>query len=82
MYKITHNLIAIPISDFLIPIVRPFRHYHLLSYKLITATTVYYKFSFFPRAVLQWNNFSLETVACPTLEQFNQAVCKIDHVSP
>ena len=37
MYKITHNLIAIPISDFLIPLVRPSRHYHLLSYRLITA---------------------------------------------
>ena len=27
MYKITHNLIAIPNSDFLIPLVRPSRHY-------------------------------------------------------
>ena len=33
MYNITHNLIAIPISDFLIPLVRP--------YRLITATTDY-----------------------------------------
>ena len=39
MYKITHNLIAIPISDFLIPLIRPSRHYHTLSYRLITATT-------------------------------------------
>jgi len=82
MYKITHNLIAIPISNFLIPLVRPSRHYHPLSYRLTTATTDYYKFSFFPRAVFHWNNLPLETVACSTLEQFNQTVCKIDHVSP
>ena len=82
MYKITHNLIAIPISDFLIPLVRPSQHYHPLSYRLITATTDYYKFSFFQRAVFYWNNLPLETVACSTLEQFNQAVCKIYHVSP
>ena len=44
--------------------------------------TDYYNFSFFLRAVFQSNNLSLETVACPTLEQFNQSVCKIDHVSP
>ena len=62
MYKITHNLIAIPISDFLIPLARPSWHYHPLSYRLITV--------FF------------QTVAYSTLEQFNQAVCKIDHVSP
>ena len=81
MYNITHNLIAIPISDFRIPLVRPSRHYHPLSHRLITATTDYYKFSFFPRAVFHWNNPPLKTVACSTLKQFNQAVCKIDHVS-
>jgi len=73
-----HSLpVWIPISDFLIPLVRPSRHYHLLSYRLITATTDYYNFSFFPRAVFHWNNLPLETVA--TLEQFNQAVSENHH---
>ena len=76
MYKITHNLIAIAISDFLIPFVRPSRHYHPLTYRLITATTDYYNCSFFPRAVFHWNNLPLETVA---LEQFNQAVSTSHH---
>ena len=80
MYTITRNLIAIPISDFLIPLVRPSWHYHPLSYRLITATTDYYNFSFYPRPVFHWSNLPLETVAYSTLEQFNQAVCKIDHV--
>jgi len=44
VYKITYNLIAIPISDFLIPLVRPSRHYHPLSYRLITARNDYYKY--------------------------------------
>ena len=82
MYKITHNPIAIPISDFLISLVRPSRHYHPLPYRLITATTDYYIFSFFPRAVFHWNNLPFETVVCSTLEQFNQAVCKIQRKSP
>jgi len=81
MYKITHNLIAIPFSNFLIALVRPSRHYDPLSYRLITAATDYYNFSCFPRAVFHWNNLSLKAVVCSTLEQFNQAVCKIDHVS-
>jgi len=63
MYKIIHNLIAIPLSDFLIPLVSSSRHYHSLSYMLITATTDYYMFSFFPRAVIHWNNLPLETGA-------------------
>ena len=80
MYKIIHHLIATPISDFLIPLERPSRHYHPSSYRMITATTDYYNFSFFPRAVFNSNNLLLETVAGPPLEQFNQAVCKIDHI--
>ena len=67
LYKISHNLIAIPISDFLIPLVRPSRQYHSSSYMPITATTDYYKCSYW--AVFHWNNLSLETVACPSLEQ-------------
>ena len=77
MYKFTPNLVAIPISDFLIPLVRPSRHYHTLPYRLITATTDYYICSFFPRVVFHWNNLLFETLVCSTLEQFNQAVCKI-----
>jgi len=34
------------------------------------------------KTIFHWNNLSLETVACSTLQQFNQAVCKIEHVSP
>ena len=47
-------------------------HYHPSSNRLVTATTDHYNFSFFPRAVFHWNNLSLETMACPTLEQFMQ----------
>jgi len=71
MYKITHNLIAIPISDFLIPLEIPSLHYHPLSYRLIIAMTDYYKFSFFQRPVYHWKNLSPETVNCSTLEHFN-----------
>jgi len=48
MYKTTHNLIAIPMFGFLIRLARPSRHYHPLSYMLVTATTDYYKKSLFP----------------------------------
>ena len=76
MYNITHNQIGISISDFLIPLVRPSRHYHPLSCRLITATTDYYNCSIFPRAVFHWNNLP------PRNCGLNQTVCKIDHVSP
>lgn len=82
LYKITNNLVAIPIEGFLIPLSRQSRHTHPLSYRLITATTDYYKFSFFPRAVYHWNGLPAHIPTLPTIEQFNAAISCIDHVSP
>ena len=81
-YKIHHNLVAIPIVDYLIPYTRSVRQGHSLTYRLITATTDYYKFSYFPRTVYHWNQLPPTIAHLPTLEQFNAAVCSIEHVSP
>ena len=82
MYKITNNLVAIPIDEYLIPLSRPSRHSHPLSYRLITATTDYYKYSFFPRTVYHWNNLPPDIPSLPTIEQFSAAISSIEHVSP
>ena len=68
MYKITRNLIAIPISDFLIPLVRPSRHYHLLSYRLITA-------------IYDWLlQFFILSKSCISLEQPPPRNCGLLHL--
>jgi hypothetical protein len=82
MYKITNQLVAIPIQDFLIPLTRQSRHFHPLSYRLISATTDYYKYSFFPRSIVLWNNLPPDIPLLQTLEQFNAAVSTIEHSSP
>ena len=82
MYKIHNDLVAIPVENYLVPLSRPARHCHSLSYRLITATTDYYKFSFFPRTIYHWNHLPPDIVHLPTIEQFNTAVCHIDHASP
>ena len=82
MYKITNQLVAIPIQDVLIPLNRQSRHYHPLSYRLISATTDYYKYSFFPRSIVLWNNLPPDIPLLQTLEQFNAAVSIIEHSSP
>lgn len=81
-YKIHHNLVAIPINDYLTPMTRSARHSHTLCYRLITATKDYYKFSYFPRTVFHWNQLPPNVAHLPTLEQFNAAVSSIEHVSP
>lgn len=81
-YKIHHNLVAIPINDYLTPMTRSARHSHTLCYRLITATKDYYKFSYFPRTVFHWNQLPPNVAHLPTLQQFNAAVSSIEHVSP
>ena len=82
MYKITNNLVAIPVEAYLTTLERKSRHNHPLSYRLISATTDYYKFSFFPRTVYHWNGLPAHVVSLPTIDQFNAAVSRIEHVSP
>ena len=82
IYKITNELVAIPIEGYLIPLTRESRHYHPLSYRLISATIDYYKYSFFPRSIVQWNSLPPDIPFLPTLEQFNVAVSNIEHALP
>lgn len=82
MYKITNELVAIPIEGILTPLSRYSRHAHPWSYRLITATTDYYKYSYFPRTVTYWNALPPDIPSLPTIEQFKAAICCIEHKSP
>ena len=55
MYKITYDLVAIPAADYLIPNTRQSRHNHQLAYRQIQTLKDYYKYTFFPRAIVHWN---------------------------
>ena len=47
VYKITYDLVAIPVTDYLIPIIRQSRHYHKLAYRQTPTLKDYYKYTFF-----------------------------------
>ena len=81
-YKAVNNMVEIPTDNILIPLTRRSRHNHPLSYRLISATTDYYKFSFFPRTIFHWNSLPPDIPSLTSVEQFNAAVSCIDHVSP
>ena len=48
MYKVTHDLIAIPASDYLTPNLRQSRHIHPLAYVQIPTLKGYYKYTYSP----------------------------------
>ena len=79
-YKVFHGLIALPLPDCI--------HYsnrisrYSMTLRQVSTSTDYYKFSFFPLAIVQWNSFS-ESVAClQSFDAFKAAVCKLQHSHP
>ena len=70
LYKITNNLIAVDPKLYLTP--QPYlstRNNNPLQYQIISTRTNYYKYSFFPHAVL-WNSLPYTVVNAGPLDQF------------
>ncbi len=74
-YKIHYGLVALlPTAHHLLPFTRMSRHYHPLAYQVMYASTNAYKFSFFPRTVLDWNALPYTLVLSPTVEEFKSGL--------
>ena len=83
LYKIIHGLVAIPIPSYFERPMRSTHHTrHPLALRQIHSTANYYKFSFFPSTVVNWNQFPAQTVLLPTLGQFSVAVQTHNHHIP
>ena len=82
MYKVTYDLVAIPAPEYLVRNTRQSRHIHSLAYRQIHTLKDYYRYTFFPRAIIHWNALPAYIPVLPTLAQFSNAVCQVIHVSP
>jgi hypothetical protein len=71
MYKIIHGLVAVPCEKYIRINISQTRHssksYSLYSY---APNSDVFKYSFFPRTVLDWNNLDDLAKQSPTLEEF------------
>ena len=75
LYKITNNLIAVDPKLYLTP--QPSlstRNKNPLQYQIISTRTNYYKYSFFPHAVVLWNSLLYTVVNAGSLDQFKQLI--------
>ena len=61
------GLLPLPVDDLLLPLQRPSRHTHLNSYQVIATNKDCYKFSFWPRTIIDWNRlpYHISTTANP-----------------
>ena len=77
IYKITYDIVAIPLTEYLIPNRRESKFIHPLAYRQIPTATNYYKYSFFTRTVVHWNALYTSIIMLQTLAQFSDAVCRV-----
>ena len=66
-FKIVHGLVAVPLPPFVRHPTRAPRHSHDLYFSQIQTRTDYYKYSFFPLAIVQWNRLPSVVALLPTL---------------
>ena len=54
-FKILHGLVAVPLLDYIQHSNRISRYCHSMTFRQVSTSADYYKYSFFPLAIVQWN---------------------------
>ena len=73
-YKIVNRLVEVPTENYLVPQLRPSQHYNSMAYTIFSSRHDYYKYSFFPRTVIAWNQLPDMRVKDSTLEAFKTKI--------
>ena len=81
-YKIVHGLVAVPLPEYIQYSNRVSRYCHSMTFRQVSTSTDYYKYSFFPLAIVQWNALPQSVASSQSLEVFKTAVCKLQHSRP
>jgi len=77
MYKIVHGVVAIPADQYLLPVRRALRGQHQFSFIRPLATTDYYKYSYFPHTIAQWNWLPACVIQTPSVDSFSVALTEL-----
>ena len=72
--KIIYGYVAAPLPGYVIPLSRIPRTSHPLAYRQISTRTDYYKYSFYPLTVVQWNHLPVSVATLTDLDSFKRAV--------
>ncbi|KAK2190236.1 hypothetical protein NP493_85g01023 [Ridgeia piscesae] len=74
MYKITNNILDIYPNRYLMPGHSQTRSNHPHKYRQISTSHNYYKYSFFPRTITQWNRLPSNIFTHNSLDAFNNTI--------
>ena len=74
-YKKIQHLVAIYPSNLLVPSDSRTRQYtHSHSYRHTHTSLDSYKYTFYPKTIVQWNLLPAAAVQCPTLDSFKEQI--------
>jgi hypothetical protein len=76
-YKIYHNLVAIPLPQYVKAPIRFTRHMHPLYLQKIQTGSLYHYYSFFPHSITLWDKLSADIATLSDLEKFKRAVVNV-----
>ena len=78
-FKIVYGLVAVPLPECTH---RVSRYCHSMTFRQIQTSQNYYKYSFFPLAIVQWNALPEAVVSLQDLDSFKVAVSELQHSKP
>ena len=81
-YKIVYGLVAVPLPDHVQYSHRISRYCHSTTFRQVYTSRDYYKYSFYPLAIVQWNALPESVVCLHSLDAFKAAICKLQHSRP
>ena len=82
-YKIIYGYVAVPLPTYVIPLSRTSRRTTpSLAYRQLYTRTNYYKYSFHPLTVVQWNHLPPHIATLTNFDSFKQAVSQVCHSKP
>ncbi len=81
-HKIVYGQVAVPLPQYIQKSNRISRYCHSMTFKQINTSKDYYKFSFFPLAVVQWNSLPHEVASIEDLDKFRSHIGNLHHSKP
>ncbi|KAI8497214.1 hypothetical protein Bbelb_251630 [Branchiostoma belcheri] len=77
LYKITNNVISVPHASRVVPAARCSRRTnHALKLQTIASKNNYYRLSFFPRTIKEWNELEPGVAEAGSLTQFKTGLAR------
>ena len=80
-FKIIYELVAIDLPPYVVHPSIILRNSHIFCFRQIQTTVNYYKYSFYPLAIVQWNRLPSHIALLPTFDSFKRAMCAVNHAS-